>query len=266
MGTRFQLCCQRELPARVLSVHQRVKNIEAGDELLALALPQAGGSSRFLHLNVLPCLSRGDKVQLTSDFLKIATAQGDCVIALANVPLWQGPLPAVAQATLTEERFAQFEEAQHTLKIHPGVDAACAIEPKTVKRWIGLGPGLTPAGDDILLGYLAVDNHFGRDRAHTRALHKAVESKLGRTSALSAHLLMSAMQGDYHEYVQQVIAVLCGYSSENMLTALRRLRAVGATSGESMIYGMWLALTHMMNRIKRAAESGLSDGGELCTT
>jgi len=59
-GERFARSSQRGDLARVWSVHRKVINLEVGDELLALALPQAGGSSRFLTLNTLPDVFPGD--------------------------------------------------------------------------------------------------------------------------------------------------------------------------------------------------------------
>jgi hypothetical protein len=38
------------------------------------------------------------------------------------------------------------------------------------------------------------------------------------------------------------VAILCGLSSENLLSALRQVARIGASSGESIIYGMQLAL------------------------
>ena len=49
----------------MLSVHKKVINLKAGDELLALALPQAGGSSRFLCLNALPDVAEGDIIEFS---------------------------------------------------------------------------------------------------------------------------------------------------------------------------------------------------------
>jgi len=343
-GERFARCSQREGLMRVWSVHQKVINLEVGDELLALALPQAGGSSRFLTLNALPDLAQGDSLQLTRTALCV-TKTGDegefrsyfakrclvssfqlrnsllqeydqnntssskaqtvlapesfhgapakyterseglcgersnreacetigfadceakakriattaissgnpetlsrplsCFIDFQRIPLWQGPLPIDARAVLTPKRFAAFTEAVEHLDIEPPVSVLVALTPETVDRWIGLGPGLTPAGDDVVLGYLAADNHLGQDSSWTEAMHKAVARTLGRTTRLSAQLLKNALAYEYHESIQRVIAILCGSSKENLLSALRRLTRVGASSGKSMVYGMQLAL------------------------
>jgi len=214
---------------RVWSVHQKVINLEVGDELLALALPQAGGSSRFLTLSALPDVVPGDVFYPASvDIHKVAT--------------WQGPLPSDARAQPTSQCLDSLAEALRILDIRPSVDVLGPLTPKTVDRWIGLGPGLTPAGDDVVLGYLAADNHLGQDIEWTKAMHKAVFDVLGQTTTLSAQMLRDALRCDYHESIQRVIAILCALSSENLLTALRCLTRIGASSGASMVYGMQLAL------------------------
>jgi hypothetical protein len=234
--------------ARVLSVHNRVINLVTEDGLLALALPQAGGSSRFLCLNRLPELQSGEDLRLSPGELGAGTLSID----LGGVALWQGLLPPRAHATLTPQRFRDFAEAVAILGIQQGRfrDGFCVPRSLTPSSpvaqlagsLLGLGPGLTPAGDDILLGYLAVNNHLGDTTCLTRELHAAVADGLKRTTMLSTQLLRNALEADYHETVQRVLAILLGLSPENLLTALRRLAAVGASSGEATIYGMWLAL------------------------
>jgi len=157
------------------------------------------------------------------------------------VPIWKGPLPPDTQAQLSPERRADFVDALRVLGIKAPIEAPSSLIPENVHHWIGLGPGLTPAGDDVLLGYLAADNHLGRDPAWTEAMHEAVRANLGRTTRLSAQLLKNALARDYHESIQRVLAILCGLSTENLLSALRRLAQIGASSGESTIYGMQLA-------------------------
>lgn len=264
MGARFALRCQCTGRARVLSVHNRVINLVTEDGLLALALPQAGGSSRFLCLNRLPVLRRGEELRLSPAEVGV----GSLSINLGRVPLWQGLLPPHAHGVVTRQRFDDFAETVARLGIASGSfrdgfsvpPALSAYSPvcKMVGALLGLGPGLTPAGDDIVLGYLAVDNHLGSNQSLTRELHDSVARALGRTTMLSAQLLHNALEGDYHETVQRVLAILLGLSQENLPSALRRLAAIGASSGESTVYGMWLALQ------RSNAERALSTERLLC--
>jgi hypothetical protein len=65
-----------------------------------------------------------------------------------------------------------------------------------VERLAGRGSGLTPSGDDILIGYVAGLALFHGDRATARAI-AAVARR--RTTALSATLLRHAAEGELPE-------------------------------------------------------------------
>jgi len=263
-GTRFARCGQRGGTARVWSVHDKVINLIYQDELLALALPQAGGSSRFLCLSSLPNLKVGDTLNLVGGLSGRIKYQDDNAglnafsIPLSGLTLWQGPFEPETSADLTPQQLSAFKEALHAVEIQlnlPSID----LSPKTAFCWIGLGQGLTPAGDDVLVGYLAIDNHLGQDRDWTEAMGKAVTAGLHKTTKLSAQLLRCALSRDYHEYIQQVLAILCGTSNENLLTAMRRVAQVGASSGENILYGMWLAMERILRKTGVGHESGTEE-------
>ena len=94
IGSRFHEACLKSVCGEVQSVFTRVVNISANGELLALALPEVGGSSRFLtlrSLDFLRSIESGDICRLEPTRLTI----GSFVIDLTDVPLWQGPLSEV---------------------------------------------------------------------------------------------------------------------------------------------------------------------------
>lgn len=92
----------------------------------------------------------------------------------------------------------------------------------------GLGEGLTPAGDDVLIGYVAGLALFRRwpDMAH----HVA-ESAARRTSALSATLLRHAALGE----VPEPVHALLERGDASPLTHW------GHSSGRHMLHGLELA-------------------------
>lgn len=97
---------------------------------------------------------------------------------------------------------------------------------------IGLGPGLTPSGDDFLGGVLVALNHLER-ASQARALWRWLEARLARTSDISAAHLAAAAAGEAHEALH---AVLAGD------LALEKLDAVGHTSGWDALAGMTAVL------------------------
>ena len=100
-----------------------------------------------------------------------------------------------------------------------------AIRPRVeldLERLVGLGPGMTPLGDDVLAGYLAGRSLYCGE---TQTLPDPC-----RTTALSATLLRLAAAGELPEPAH---ALLEGGDPEPLL-------AFGATSGKGLIVGLAL--------------------------
>ena len=109
------------------------------------------------------------------------------------------------------------------------------------RRLIGLGEGLTPAGDDLLVGSLAVARRFRRDYLLDepgigQALANAARE---RTTLVAREFLLEALEGRFSEIV---IAVLTAADLPCARAALDDLLDVGATSGADTAAGMRLAL------------------------
>ena len=99
---------------------------------------------------------------------------------------------------------------------------------------IGLGPGLTPSGDDFLSGALATLDALGEHRAHA-TLARTVEENLSSTSALSAALLLAAAGRHVGEHLHRMVSsVLTG----DVDTVLAIAGSVGDSSGWDMLAGI----------------------------
>ncbi|MGY1772538.1 DUF2877 domain-containing protein [Blastococcus sp. SYSU D00813] len=110
---------------------------------------------------------------------------------------------------------------------------------RTATRLIGLGPGLTPAGDDVMAGTMAglvLLGHPAADRFAAGVYALAA----GRTTELSRALLRHAAAGRVSgEYA----AVLQGLVGERPLgPAIAGLMATGSTSGRAMALGLSTAI------------------------
>ncbi|MCF6734261.1 DUF2877 domain-containing protein [Blastococcus sp. KM273129] len=110
---------------------------------------------------------------------------------------------------------------------------------RTATRLIGLGPGLTPAGDDVVAGTIAGLVLLGHPAAQ-RFAAGVCSTAGGRTTELSRALLRHAAAGQVSgEYA----AVLRGLVGERPLApAIARLLATGATSGRAMALGLCTAI------------------------
>jgi hypothetical protein len=103
---------------------------------------------------------------------------------------------------------------------------------------IGLGPGLTPSGDDYLGGVLVALRWVGRG-SQADSLWRWLEPQLGqRTSAISAAHLAAAAGGEMHEALHEVLSDLSAWETPDLLPNLARLDAVGHTSGWDALAGI----------------------------
>ncbi|WP_406277820.1 DUF2877 domain-containing protein [Embleya sp. NBC_00896] len=107
-------------------------------------------------------------------------------------------------------------------------------------RLIGLGPGLTPSGDDALCGLLLALRHLTPGptgaRLATALGARVTAHAAGRTTDLSAALLGHAARGDgCAQLVDLIGAVGRGH---DVFPCLRRLLTVGHTSGADLSLGV----------------------------
>ena len=106
---------------------------------------------------------------------------------------------------------------------------------------IGLGPGLTPAADDVVAGALAVLALTGLLHDSTSELIHA--RALTHTASLSAALLAAAGSGQMIPQAARLLAILAaGAPFGRVRTASTALFRVGSTSGHDLCAGMAGAL------------------------
>jgi hypothetical protein len=110
-----------------------------------------------------------------------------------------------------------------------------------VDRLIGLGDGLTPAGDDFLVGFMAglwCMKAQGEIRA---ALAAHIAATANRTSAISRHYLEAAAEGEVSQPLVELAAAIGQGDIKKTAGAVATALAVGASSGAVASYGLLLA-------------------------
>src|SRR4051794_31476144 len=100
-----------------------------------------------------------------------------------------------------------------------------------VAALVGRGDGLTPYGDDVVCGWLAVTRAAG---VRTPEVDAAVRSLAGTTTLLSATLMECAMAG---EAVPEFVAWLAGTGP------VEDVEGIGHSSGRGLVEGARLALS-----------------------
>lgn len=108
---------------------------------------------------------------------------------------------------------------------------------------LGLGPGLTPAGDDLLAGALVTCAHLGGGLPE---LASRVRRRGHLTTALSADLLRHACAGRAAPPVLGLVDALVG--ARPVAPALTDLLALGATSGADTATGVLVAARALLDR------------------
>lgn len=252
-------CGPQERPASVHSVFDRVVNLCANGELVSLTTGDAGGSARFLDVAAASFRGFGLLPGMPCLLTEETVVAGPLTVLLPDrLPVWRGPLRRGLRAELSAETALHFlalaerlapAAGQHTGR-EPGL-AALLGHPSRAREavggLVGLGPGLTPAGDDILLGFMAVYNHLG-DEAAAAKLRRAVSENLHRTTDISAQALLDAAAFEYHEFIQGIVAALCARDADSLTRWLPRLLTIGASSGADMAAGMKAAVAAIANR------------------
>jgi hypothetical protein len=120
------------------------------------------------------------------------------------------------------------------------------VEAGTVSALVGYGEGLTPLGDDVLCGWLAVHRAA---RAPTPAVDDAVRRHLPRTTTLSATLLDCALAG---EVADPVAGYLRALGTPLAPAARDELLALGHSSGLGLAHGIDLGLAVLVEGVRAA--------------
>jgi hypothetical protein len=118
-----------------------------------------------------------------------------------------------------------------------------ALTETALKPLIGLGSGLTPSGDDLLVGCLAGLWCTVQDRNErlqfVSSLGQIILPLLAETNEISGTYLYHAVQGQVSSRLVNLAEVICqGKSTEHLLEMAEAAMKVGHTSGMDAVSGM----------------------------
>lgn len=207
----------------------------------------------------------GDTVTLDHDAIR---APGFSVL-LTDVPLWspsltrlplgrapihelrdlidaegvRGGIQSVADGTLLQRETSRMLAEATTGIVEALVSGQTDLIEHHAHRLVGLGPGLTPAGDDFLAG-LAVACALSDGPGHT---HKATFIRLslacsGRTNAISHATFVQAAHGRVEESITSLLLAMSRNDVTSMREYARRVIGIGTTSGTDILSGILAGL------------------------
>ncbi|MBC7248933.1 MAG: DUF2877 domain-containing protein [Anaerolineae bacterium] len=263
--------------ARVLAVFNRACDlVTAAGAVVALVTPQAGDGP----LNVVVeaeagCfdgLKPGMAAQAERNHLRVRGNGPSSLldVVLEGAAVWE-PCPAWralrAQRAVIEERLPRLRTLalRHTPAAGrdaippygPAREAAAALRAgwkgdevqvrAGAARLAGLGGGLTPAGDDFLVGVM-----LWAWLAHPQPVsvcRAIAEEAAPRTTTLSAAFLRAAARGECGAAWHRLLSALVAGTEDGLTTAVQDVLAYGATSGADALAGfLWISAPEVLLR------------------
>lgn len=246
-------------PARVLAAFPTGIYLEVRTELEPSVLAVITGEATRLPNSVL----------LAADLPQVTVGEdaavGEGTIEVGRLSLrvrrWWDPAPPLGRVEPARLPRALPESGRR----RPGLDgneAVASLAAACAKGWllgavsaaehlVGLGPGLTPSGDDVLAGLLVALRHLGTAAEAPKAVWLAdwlaatvTYDARTRTTPISATLLHCAARG---EACPEAIAVLRGIAGRQPLEpALTALHRIGHTSGADLAQGLDIGLAAVL--------------------
>lgn len=251
------------LPCRVLSVHERVCNLEVADHyLVALVAPEVERGPFHVGLPVSLAFKTwchpGDHGYVQQGTLYLPRLVVRCGGARVWTPYLR-PAPVVWASDVLI-RYTRWVLSHHHPPLVTAVEQQVGpvltrlareaahglvhfqdeVLVDALERLIGLGPGLTPAGDDVIVGLMAGWYILGRvddQEPRRRRLSRRVEELTGRTHRLSQAWLRFACRGAFAEPWHHLADALSHTDRTSLLTCLIRLVRQGSTSGYYALVG-----------------------------
>jgi Protein of unknown function (DUF2877) len=171
---------------------------------------------------------------------------GDWSVRVSRCVSVAAPVGLIADRTALEHAWQSLHRIEPDASELPalGVVADLAdvgrLDAALAHRLLGVGPGLTPAGDDFLAGLLVGAWSFG---LAAQSLRAAVAAQAPyRTTAISAALLRGACRGESLPELTRMLLSLSGRGTE-VDSALDALVQIGHTSGRALAAGALSAAT-----------------------
>lgn len=192
------------------------------------------GAGGVVHLTGF----RGPRGPLTAvvTSVPILRAGQRVTLDLADAEPWRTPPPPpAADASLVAE--ACEAARPHAWNDPRALELGAAPLRQVVEALAGRGPGLTPAGDDAVAGYLLARRALDTAGARCDAA-VALQVARAATGEPARSLLRAAARGEAYEPVAAMLAALLRADGPALAPALRRLAALGATTGRAALTGL----------------------------
>ncbi|MBK8008830.1 MAG: DUF2877 domain-containing protein [Rhizobiales bacterium] len=116
-----------------------------------------------------------------------------------------------------------------------------AISVPLLARLLGLGPGLTPSGDDLLMGVLLALHALGATKLASELWSCIEPEVLFRTHEISYAHLCAAAENQCNPLIREAIDCLLEGDRFRLAGAVERVGSIGHTSGWDILSGTSIA-------------------------
>jgi hypothetical protein len=136
--------------------------------------------------------------------------------------------------------------------VERGLQGHCISGGGAVEKLIGLGPGLTPSGDDLLAGALIALDSLGLLNIRNN-LWDVCRGQLARTNEISqAHLRAAALGHGAAALHTAIHTTMCA-RVDRVTQALSAVSAIGHTSGRDGFAGVLVVLRTVVHSLAKSA-------------
>jgi hypothetical protein len=257
----WQAVLARPFAGAVAGIFARACNLsDDRGRLVTLAAPEVGNGPFSIVVDAAAAwlleLEPGQPATVDAERIVVGRRE----IPLAGASTWDARLPRLGRLALSPPIAATLQPYARWPPRAAGTPVAAAMArllasgaralttaleqgngvAAAARQLAGMGQGLTPAGDDYLVGVMAALWLLGeRDTASIIA-----RSASPRTTTLSAAFLMAAERGQFVEPWHHLARALAAQCAPECAAAARRISASGASSGRDALAGFAACALH----------------------
>ena len=256
MGPVARRTLKQTIPGNIVAVFERCFYLELGGAYLCV------GSSDFSDgpLNLISSapsqtnwsasgLRVGDRVNVTNGHLKTGL---NISFGFCDTEIWTPSRAVITPALITMiEQFYATNPSQSGLpeQAAPFIEilsnwlkSPAPKERAPIKTLLGMGPGLTPSGDDFIGAMLITLHHLKQKDAQAQLANAVIELAPACTNPISAQHLYAATEGLGSDAFHQVLT--------SNPSALGALTSIGHSSGWDALAGLYVTLKTCQNTIQ----------------
>lgn len=242
--------------ASIIGRNRYVIWVESGSTIIAITRPDKLRLPNGIELSVLD----GQFKEIVGEHLVLGNNQIGFQNGVATLVRWWNPrvyLPSCKKSHLTQR--IKLAEDQLDRPNDHGLEAALSENNlsafcKSVVALLGRGEGLTPWGDDLLLGAIAAMKTVNTQNGctsgiqqHSRIASFVLRQARARTNAISSSLLCYALSGSFAKPIIGFLRALVG--QDRLDLAIDSLVRVGHSSGTAIAQGILIG-----SRVKGSRE------------